>query len=144
MAHDLGQQAGCGAHLESLRRTAVAEFTLAHAHTLEEVEAAARRGPLRDLCVPPREILPALPFVTANEETLARIRSGRSVNLAELSRAKQVKVLDGKRELVAIATRVAGTLFHSKIVLAGEPFARPAKASKPDPPYPGQREQRNH
>jgi tRNA pseudouridine55 synthase len=144
VAHDLGQQAGCGAHLESLRRTAVAEFTLAHAHTLEEVEAATRRGSARDLFVPPREILPALPFVTANEETLARIRSGRSVNLAELSRAKQVKVLDGKRELVAIATRVAGTLFHSKIVLAGEPFARAAKASKPDPPYRGQREQRNH
>ena len=144
VAHDLGQQAGCGAHLESLRRTAVAEFSLAHAHTLEEVEAGARRGSARDLCVPPREILPALPFVTANEETLARIRSGRSVNLPELSRAKQVKVVDGRRELVAIASRVAGTLFHPKIVLAGNPPARTAKLSKPDPPYKGQGEPRDH
>src|SRR5215831_4282784 len=37
VAHDLGQLAGCGAHLESLRRTGVAEFTLADAHTLDEL-----------------------------------------------------------------------------------------------------------
>ena len=140
VAHELGQQAGCGAHLESLRRTTVAEFTLAQARTLEEVEAAARRGSARDLCVPPREILPSLPFVTANEEALMRIRSGRSVNLPELSRAKQVKVLDGKRELVAIANRVAGTLFHPKIVLAGELSSRTAKPLNPD----RQKEQGRH
>jgi tRNA pseudouridine55 synthase len=131
VAHDLGQQAGCGAHLESLRRTTVGEFNLAQARTLEELETAARSGAARELCVPLRDILPALPFVTANEESLVRIRSGRSVNLSELSRARQVKVFDGQRELVAIATRVAGTLFHPKIVFAGEPFVRTAKPSKP-------------
>jgi hypothetical protein len=31
-----------------------------------------------------------------------------------------VKVFTGQRELIAIATRVAGTLFHAKIVLAAE------------------------
>jgi tRNA pseudouridine55 synthase len=54
-----------------------------------------------------------------------RIRSGRTVNLPELSRARQVKVFQGQRELIAIATRVAGTLFHPKIVLTAEP--QPAK-----------------
>src|SRR5580658_4902513 len=33
VAHDLGQRVGCGAHLESLRRTAAAEFNIAQAHT---------------------------------------------------------------------------------------------------------------
>jgi len=57
--------------------------------------------------------------VTADEATVARIRSGRPVNLLELSRARQVKVFAGQRDLLAIATRVAGTLFHPKIVLCG-------------------------
>jgi hypothetical protein len=35
-----------------------------------------------------------------------------------------VKVFAGQRELIAIATRVAGTLFHAKIVLAGGPQTR--------------------
>jgi tRNA pseudouridine55 synthase len=41
------------------------------------------------------------------------------VNLPELSRARQVKVFSGQRDLIAIATRVAGTLFHPKLVLCG-------------------------
>src|SRR4029077_3664407 len=38
IAHEMGQRLACGAHLESLRRTAVAEFDIAQAHTLEEIE----------------------------------------------------------------------------------------------------------
>jgi hypothetical protein len=41
-----------------------------------------------------------------------------------------VKVFTGQRELIAIATRVAGTLFHAKIVLAGEPAAQPVNGKK--------------
>ena len=68
----------------------------------------------------PRRLLPEFPSVTADETTAARIRSGRTVNLPELSRARQVKVFYGQRELIAIATRVAGTLFHPGIVFTGE------------------------
>jgi tRNA pseudouridine55 synthase len=121
VAHEMGQILGCGAHLASLRRTALGEFGMAHAHPLEEVELAAQQGRAEDLFIHPRKILPEMPSVTANEEVLARIRVGRAVNLPELSRARQVKVFQGQSQLIAIATRVAGTLFHPKIVLAPEP-----------------------
>ncbi|HXY03779.1 MAG TPA: tRNA pseudouridine(55) synthase TruB [Terriglobales bacterium] len=121
VAHDMGRQMGCGAHLESLRRTALAEFCLADAHSLDQLTAAASADSAEDLFVHPRKLLPDFPCVTANEEMAARIRSGRTVNLPELSRARQVKVFQGRSELIAIATRVAGTLFHPKIVLAAQP-----------------------
>jgi tRNA pseudouridine55 synthase len=117
VAHEMGELAGCGAHLESLRRTGVAEFTLEDAHTLEELDRAARGGEVADLLVHPRKLLPLLPSVTATEEIAARIRHGRPINLPELSRAREVKVFYGQRELIAISTRVAGTLFHPRIVL---------------------------
>jgi tRNA pseudouridine55 synthase len=157
VAHEMGQKLGCGAHLESLRRTAVAEFSVADAHTLEEVYAAAnpeRTNPkvaavaeaeaetkgrdaeapqpkqsaapriiphaLENLFVHPRMLLPQFPCVTADEANTLRIRSGRSVNLPELSRARQVKVFSGQKNLIAIATRVAGTLFHPRIVLQAD------------------------
>src|SRR5262249_41653673 len=44
VAHEMGQQLGCGAHLFSLRRTGVAEFELANAHTLEELQAELETG----------------------------------------------------------------------------------------------------
>ncbi len=115
VAHDLGKVLGCGAHLASLRRTAVGEFSLADAHTLEEIERAGAQA--EDLFVHPRRILPEFPSVTATEESVARIRNGMAVNLPELSRAKLVKVFAGQAELIAIASRVAGTLFHPKVVL---------------------------
>ena len=119
IAHEMGQQLGCGAHLASLRRTAVAEFTIADAHSIEALETAMRQGSATSLFVHPRKLVPQLPSVTANDESAALIRSGRSVNLPEMSRAPQIKVFHGQRELIAIATRIAGTLFHPGIVFAG-------------------------
>ena len=124
LAHDMGQHLGCGAHLESLRRSAVAEFEIADARTLEQLTDAAGKGDIEDLFVHPRKLLPQMPSVTADEGNAARIRSGRPVNLPELSRARQVKVFCGQRELIAIATRVAGTLFHPKIVLVTDTAAQ--------------------
>jgi tRNA pseudouridine55 synthase len=164
IAHEMGQRLGCGAHLESLRRTSVAEFTIAQAYTIEEIEtcsgqlttchservranaSASRRIPtlvatadvnptplelstsadsaeprtIESLFIHPRQLLPQFPSVTADEATVARIRNGRPVNLPELSRARQVKVFASQTELLAIATRVAGTLFHPKIVFPAE------------------------
>jgi tRNA pseudouridine55 synthase len=121
VAHELGQKLGCGAHLAALRRTAVAEFTADDARTLEEVAAAMERQPLNEVCIHPRKLLPQFPSVTATEENVALIRNGRPVNLPELSQARLVKVFAGQKDLIAIATRVAGTLFHPKIVLATGP-----------------------
>jgi tRNA pseudouridine55 synthase len=130
VAHDMGREMGCGAHLESLRRTTLGEFNLTQAHTLEQFEAAAKVGEPEEMFIHPRQLLPQFPCVTATEEMATRIRSGRTVNLPELSRARQVKVFSGQRELIAIATRVAGTLFHPKIVLAGGLAKQAANADR--------------
>ncbi len=117
LAHELGQKLGCGAHLASLRRTAVAEFEVGQAHTLEEIGQFASDGRVDELMVHPREVLPEIPSVTADQEAVARIRTGRSVNLPEMSRSKWVKVFANQTELICLASRVAGTLFHPKVVL---------------------------
>jgi tRNA pseudouridine55 synthase len=119
VAHDMGTKLGCGAHLASLRRAAVAEFVIEDAHSLETLETAMQQGIVESLFIHPRKLAPQLPSVTANEESAALIRSGRAVNLPEMSRAPQVKVFYGQRDLIAIATRVAGTLFRPRIVFTG-------------------------
>jgi tRNA pseudouridine55 synthase len=120
VAHEMGRELGCGAHLESLRRTAVAEFNLSDAHSVEQLRQAAQSGRLEEMFVHPRRLLPDFPAVTADEENAARIHTGRAVNLPELSQARIVKVFRAQKELIAIATRVAGTLFHPSIVFPSE------------------------
>ena len=77
----------------------------------------AGRHEIEELLFHPRRVLPAIPCVTATEEDVAKIRHGRTVNLPEMSRAPWVKVFAGQADLVCLASRVAGTLFHPKVVL---------------------------
>jgi tRNA pseudouridine55 synthase len=126
LAHELGQKLGVGAHLAELRRTVSGEFTMFQATTLERLAEMKERSFVRDqqleeliaeISLHPRRILPQLPAVTVNEETLRLIANGRAVNLAEFSAANQVKVFFGQDELIAVASRIAGTLFQPKVVL---------------------------
>ena len=118
VAHELGCDLGCGAHLSGLRRTRAGAFALADAHKLEELEAlAGNAGALENLCVHPRALLPEMPAVTGDGQALGRLRNGAQANLPEFSAASLVKVFAGPRELVGIARRVAGTLFQPVVVM---------------------------
>jgi tRNA pseudouridine55 synthase len=118
VAHELGQDLGCGAHLSRLRRTRAGAFTFADAHTLEELEAVAENAEgMEALCVHPRTLLPEMPAVTGDSVALGRLRNGAQANLPEFSTAPLVKVFAGPRDLVAIARRVAGTLFQPVVVM---------------------------
>jgi len=119
VAHELGRDLGCGAHLSRLQRTRAGAFTLDEAHTLEQLELLSGNvASLEALCVHPRRLLPGMPSVTGDEAALGRLRNGAQANLPEFSTAPQVKVFAGPRELVGIAKRVAGTLFQPVVILA--------------------------
>lgn len=66
LARDLGNALGCGAHLTSLRRTRVGEFSIDCAHTLQSLDEAAEQSggeaplPLTSLSDAAREMFPCL------------------------------------------------------------------------------------
>lgn len=118
VAHDLGRELGCGAHLTRLRRMQAGVFTLTEAHTLDEAEASAGDPEaLAGLCIHPRLLLPEMPAVTGDAEALGRLRNGAQANLAEFSGAPLVKVFANQREMAGVARRVAGTLFQPVVVM---------------------------
>ena len=78
LAHDLGAALGTVAHLAELRRTAVGDFTLADAHTLDEIEAAANADTVRDLLLPLGSGL-GLPILTLDDATAVRFSQGQRV-----------------------------------------------------------------
>jgi tRNA pseudouridine55 synthase len=117
VAHELGARLGCGAHLARLRRVAAGAFTLDQASALEELCSRAAAGDLEQTLPHPRTLLPELPSTTADPWSAGRVRNGNPVNLPEFSQAPLVKVFQGQRELVAIARRIAGTLFQPVTVI---------------------------
>jgi tRNA pseudouridine55 synthase len=116
VAHELGELAGCGAHLASLRRTQAGPFVVAKSITLDELKTLSVAA-IEARLPHPRTLLPEMPSVVVDEETAGRIRNGLQVNLPEFSAAPMVKAFATPRDLLAITKRVAGTLMQPIVVL---------------------------
>ncbi|HEU0187203.1 MAG TPA: tRNA pseudouridine(55) synthase TruB [Gallionellaceae bacterium] len=80
LAEDIGHALGCGAHLSGLRRLAIAQFDLAQAHTLAELEAMDEAA--RDACLLPLDsLLQTLPRLELDATQLARIARGQRLGM---------------------------------------------------------------
>lgn len=83
LARDLGNALGCGAHLISLRRTRVGEFSIDCAHTLQSLdEAAVQSGgeaplPLTTLSDAAREMFPCLTLSEAEASAFSHGQAPR-------------------------------------------------------------------
>src|SRR5215813_6144720 len=82
LAHEMGQQVGCGAHLTEICRTAVGEFSLAQALKLEDLAEAARNGKLEDCLIKLEHLLPNFPSVSVLPVIEKRVRHGSKFNIS--------------------------------------------------------------
>ena len=130
LAHDIGQRLGCPAHLGSLRRTAVAEFTENRAVTLAKLEESNRRGELDTWRIPLEALLPECPELVVRGREEMSVRHGHAFELAQAFRPDRgdragrapvmtvLKILNAERRLIAVARHVAGSVYHPDLVLA--------------------------
>src|SRR5437660_3130640 len=116
VAHELGQLAGCGAHLSSLRRTRAGAFLLEQAITVDQLKSASA-AELEGLLPHPRTLLPEMPSVTVDDQVAGRLRNGMQVNLPDFSQAPLLKIFTTPTDLLAIGRRIAGTLVQPIVVL---------------------------
>lgn len=119
IAHDLGQALGCGAHLYELRRIASAEFEIAQARTIPQLEALAAEDRLIDAFVPAADLLPGFPTVYVDDLAITQIRHGRNFAASSFRTqpAQRVKALSRHGELIAIGEAVLPHLYHPSVVL---------------------------
>jgi tRNA pseudouridine55 synthase len=129
LAHDLGQRMGCGAYLAELRRTAVAEFKLERAVTLEQLRDAVGEGKVEACRVPLEALLPDCPELVVRGREEQSVIHGRAFQLARALRPSRggpagrvavvntLKILNAERRLIAIARHVSGAIYHPDLVL---------------------------
>jgi tRNA pseudouridine55 synthase len=82
LAHEMGQQLGCGAHLAEISRTAVGEFSLEQAIKLEELAEATRAGKFADCVIRLENLLPSFPRVNVLPVIEKRVRHGSKFNIS--------------------------------------------------------------
>ena len=120
IAHEVGEQLGCGAFLESLRRTASGEFAEEHAHSLDELANLAEGARLSDALIPAARLLPQFTSATVDVLTTGQIRQGKDFRLSPfLSKplSKYVKAINQEGDLVAIGEARLPHLYHPILVL---------------------------
>jgi tRNA pseudouridine55 synthase len=142
LAHDLGQRYGTGAHLAEIVRTAVGEFTLDQASSLEELQEAARAGRLAERVIRLEGLLPELPRATVLPIVERRVRHGAKFSLplaqihagqavtaqgapAELNsgdwQPSRLRVFNQQQQLIAIAEAVVPRTYQPILVLDAKP-----------------------
>ncbi|MFL6352401.1 MAG: tRNA pseudouridine(55) synthase TruB [Bryobacteraceae bacterium] len=120
LAHDLGQQLGCGAVLSKLRRIQSGEFTIKQARTLDEFGQLAEADQLCDAVIPPARLLPQFPAEYFDSRIEAQIRQGRDFRTSPFvvpPGAQFVKALSHSGELIAIGELIIPNFYHPATVL---------------------------
>lgn len=82
LAHEMGQKLGCGAHLAEITRTAVGEFSMEQAISLEELAEAKQAGKFADCVIPLEGLLSNLPRVNVLPIIERRVRHGTKFNIS--------------------------------------------------------------
>ena len=137
LAHEMGQQVGCGAHLTEICRTAVGEFSLQQTLKLEDLAEAARNGKFKDWVIPLEGLLPNFPSVTVLPVIERRVRHGSKFNIslsqlqpgrtetppgattaldAGVPKAPRLRVFDSQRKLIAIAEALVPRTYQPIVV----------------------------
>jgi tRNA pseudouridine55 synthase len=141
LAHEMGQQLGCGAHLAEIVRTAVGEFTLDRAVSLEDFAHAAQSGQAPQWIVPLGNLLTELPRVSVLPFVERRVRHGSrfQVALSQVQAGRRetpqgapaqldsgewkparVRVFNQQDQLIAIAEAVVPRTYQPVLVLEAE------------------------
>lgn len=119
LAHDLGARLGPGAHVQSLRRTSMGEFTLDLAHTLEELEKLRSDGRLEEALMRSEHLLPEMPIERVDDVTATLIAHGRDFRVSAFGVGKgsqRIKAVDRDGHLIAIAEAKMPLVYHPIVV----------------------------
>jgi tRNA pseudouridine55 synthase len=118
IAHDAGRMLGCGAYLQSLRRTASGDFTAGAARTLEELATLAEQDRFAEAVVSSTALLPEFSNELVDAVTAGQIRQGRDFRVSPFrARAgRYVKAITADGELVAIGEAVLPNVYHPVLV----------------------------
>ncbi|MGI9317301.1 MAG: tRNA pseudouridine(55) synthase TruB [bacterium] len=83
LAEDIGQDLGCGAHVESLRRIRVGDFSIEQAVTLEQLQAIVTPAQRENILLPTDRGLAHLPEIRIPDNLAQYIKLGQSVRAAQ-------------------------------------------------------------
>ncbi len=107
LAHDIGADYGCGAHLIRLRRTRSGEFPIEEAVALSEGEQFYPRDFFISRIIPMRNLLCEIPAIVISEGDRKKLAHGTDLNLITADwESEKYRLIDESGELLALGQRI--------------------------------------
>jgi tRNA pseudouridine55 synthase len=111
LAHDMGQELGCGAYLGSLKRERVGEFSLEKAYSPDQLIEIAESGKIAEAVTPIEVLLPEFPKIIVSHGGRNAILNGmhllpRDVIKVMAAESNEIfRLFDSEGKLLAIAKK---------------------------------------
>ena len=105
LAHDLGEKLGCGAHLTALRRTAVAQFSINDAISLDQLREAFANGYAEKYLGPLDEALLQFEAIVVDDTTQKQIEQGIALHCGAEYTTPLLRAYSASGECVALLER---------------------------------------
>jgi tRNA pseudouridine55 synthase len=80
LAHDIGQDLGCGAYLSELTRTDVGNYNIKESHTIGEIKGLAEAGKIDEFLIPLESLLPEFPKIILKEKGSVLVKNGNLIS----------------------------------------------------------------
>jgi tRNA pseudouridine55 synthase len=107
LAHDIGADYGCGAHLVQLRRTRSGEFSIEHAVPLSEGEQFYPQDFFLSRLIPVRNLLNEIPAIIISDGDKGKLFHGMDLNLLTADwNSEEFRLMDAFGELFALAQKI--------------------------------------
>ena len=101
LCSDIGDKLGCGGCMSSLRRVKAGAFSIAQAHTMEQIQAAADLGGLDGIIIPVDTLFTDKPKLTVNEFEEKKLRNGNTIKIKSADGTYRVYSESGEFLLLA-------------------------------------------
>jgi tRNA pseudouridine55 synthase len=107
LAHDVGRDYGCGAHLVRLRRTSTGEFHIEAAASLMNGSEFYPREFFLSRVIPMRDLLHEIPAIVISEGDKSKVVHGMDLNILSADwEAGEYRLIDEAGDLFALAKRL--------------------------------------
>ena len=116
LAADIGVALGCGAHLQALRRTRVAQLCVEQAVTLEAIEALPPSA--RDSLLKPLDsLISTLPAVTLSVADSARMRQGQAIPWSGEA-GERLRMFSSEQQFLGVGATTADGMLQAQRLVA--------------------------
>lgn len=107
LAHDIGKEYGCGAHLTALRRIRSGEFLIEKAVPLSDDGNFHSQEFFLDRIIPLKDLLHEIPAIVVPQGDKTKLLHGIDLNLLTTdSESEEFRLIDEAGELISLARRI--------------------------------------